>query len=943
MAKILYLVDGSGFIFRAYHALPPLSRPDGTPVGAVLGFTNMLVRLLKDRHADHIAVIFDADRRNYRHDIYPEYKANRPPPPDDLVPQFPLMRTATRAFSLPSIELAGYEADDLIATYARLATAQGMQVVIVSSDKDLLQLLGPNVQMMDPIKQTLAGPDAAIAKFGVPPEKVAEVQALCGDATDNVPGVDGIGPKTAAQLITEFGNLETLLAQAHTIKQEKRRETLLAQADRARLSYRLVTLDDHVPIPVPLDDLCVRDHAMPDLSAFLAEQGFKSVLTRMGLSAPVGVQVQDAPSGLKDEQKARRIGSGAASGSGGDDGLNVSLPPAPVIPEPRYTLMTDERVLAQWMEAARERGILAIDTETTHLTPAHAGLVGISISIEPGVAAYIPVGHQKVGDLLAGPADPLILQQMKMDVIVRHLKPVLEDRSILKIGHNMKYDMQILAAHGMHMAPVHDTMLMSYDLFNTARSHGLQDLSQTLLGVQGISYDDVTGTGKSRVTFDLVPIDRARDYAAEDADFTRRLYDMFYDPLRTSGRLSVYEDIDRPLIPVIAEMERTGMRIDPSVLKTLSADFGAQMIELESDIHRLAGTPFNVGSPKQLGDILFSKMGLTGGARTKTGDWSTAADTLESLAEAGHDIAVKVLEWRGLSKLKSTYTDALVQAIHPETERVHTSYHMAYTATARLSSTDPNLQNIPIRTSNGRKIRRAFVTDPGYKLISVDYSQIELRLIADIAGIPALKQAFQNGVDIHTLTAAEVFGLAPDQVTSEIRRSAKAINFGIIYGISGFGLARQLGCDVGTANNYIKQYLHKFKELQDYFDNIRDQMSTKGYVESVFGRRIVIEGAQDKNPARRAYAYRQAINAPIQGTAADLMRMAMCDVHRALKVYGFSGRLLMQVHDELVLEAPEDEAQAVAALVKKTMESVHMFDVPIIAEAGIADNWDDAH
>ena len=926
MTKILYLVDGSGFIFRAYHALPPLSRPDGTPVGAVLGFTNMLVRLLKDRHADHVAVIFDADRRNYRHDIYPEYKANRPPPPEDLVPQFPLMRTATRAFSLPSIELAGYEADDLIATYARLATAQGMQVVIVSSDKDLLQLLGPNVQMMDPIKQTLAGESAAFEKFGVAPEKVPEVQALCGDSTDNVPGVDGIGPKTAAQLITEFGDLETLLA----------------QADRARLSYRLVQLDDHVPVPVPLDDLCVRDHAMPDLPAFLAEQGFRSVLTRMGLSAPEGVQVH-IPSGPKQEQKARRMGSGAASGSGGDDGLNVSLPAAPVIPDPHYILITDEQVLAQWMDAAREKGILAIDTETTHLTPAHAHLVGISIAVDSGAAAYIPIGHLAAGDLLAGPADPLISQQMKIDVVARHLKPVLDDRSILKIGHNMKYDMQILAAHGMHITPVHDTMLMSYDLFNTARSHGLQDLSQTLLGVQGISYDDVTGTGKSRVTFDLVPIDRARDYAAEDADFTRRLYDMFYDPLRICGRLSVYEDIDRPLIPVIAEMERTGMRLDPSVLKTLSADFGAQMAELESEIHALAGMPFNVGSPKQLGDILFTKMGLPGGARTKTGEWSTAADTLDGLAEAGHDIAVKVLEWRGLAKLKSTYTDALVQAIHPETERVHTSYHMAYTATARLSSTDPNLQNIPIRTSNGRKIRRAFVTDPGYKLISVDYSQIELRLIADIAGIPALKRAFQNGADIHTLTAAEVFGLPPEQVTSEIRRGAKAINFGIIYGISGFGLARQLGCDVGTANNYIKQYLHKFKELQDYFDDIRAQIEKRGYVESVFGRRMMIDGVQDKNPARRAYAYRQAINAPIQGTAADLMRMAMCDVHRALKLSGLSARLLMQVHDELVLEAPEHEAQAVADLVKKTMESVHAFDVPIIAEAGIADNWDDAH
>jgi DNA polymerase-1 len=931
MSETLYLIDGSGFIFRAYHALPPLNRPDGTPVNAVLGFTNMLVKLLKDKGAHHVAVIFDAARKNFRNDIYPEYKAHRPPPPEDLVPQFPLIRDATRAFSLPGVEQEGFEADDLIATYARLAVEAHMDVVIVSSDKDLMQLVRPGVALMDPMKQTMMGADAVFEKFGVPPDKVVEVQALCGDGVDNVPGVPGIGVKTAAELINTFGDVETLLSRLDEIKQPKRRETLIQNADAARISRRLVMLDAHVPVVTPLDDLRVRDASMPDLAAFLAEQGFKSVLTRMGQPQPLR-----AGGGAQDIVDTRS--SGQARGS---DSARGTIPVQ--FPDTRtYTMINTMEVLDDWMAQARTAGVLAIDTETTGLTPAKAKLVGISICITPGIAAYIPVGHQTGGDLFGDNQQTPILQLPIADVMAR-LKSVLEDHSILKIGHNIKYDLQMFYPHGIMMAPIADTMMMSYALDNTRHGHGLEELGRDTLGMETISYDSVTGTGKARITFDAVPIDRARDYAAEDADLTMRLYHLLSPRIQAEHINYIYEDIDRAVISVVARMEYTGIRVDVPLLQSLSHDFGIQLSQLESDIQAAAGHPFNVNSPKQLGVVLFDELGLPGGTRTKTGDWSTSADILEDLASQGHDVVQQVLDYRGLAKLKSTYTDALPLEINPSTGRIHTSYGLALTSTGRLSSSDPNLQNIPIRTENGRKIRKAFITDPGWTLVSVDYSQIELRLIAEIAGIPALTQAFIDGADIHAITASQVFGVPIDGMDPMIRRQAKAINFGIIYGISGFGLARQLGCDTQTANGYIKAYFEKFPELKQYFETAKDQARKTGIVTTTFGRRIVIDGINDKNGARRAFAERQAINAPIQGTAADLMKCAMSRVPRALEQAGLQARLLLQVHDELVLEAPVDQAEATARVVKHVMEEASPFTVPVVAEYGIGPNWDDAH
>ncbi len=926
MSETLYLIDGSGFIFRAYHALPPMTRADGTPVNAVYGFTTMIERLLRDKHAHHVAVVFDAARKNFRNEIYPDYKAHRPPAPEDLVPQFPLIRAATEAFSLPMLEMEGFEADDLIATYTRLAVDAGMEVVIVSSDKDLMQLVGPGVMMMDPIKQTLLGEDAVLEKFGVPPHQVVEVQALCGDAVDNVPGVPGIGIKTAATLISTYGNVETLLSEAHSIKQDKRRETLIAHADAARMSRRLVELDRHVPVSVPLDDLKLRDPAFPLLHEFLVTQGFKSLLARLGKS------------------------SGAPpSATGPISSSSIPLPSEapvlsaiPTVPAERsYVAVTTFDELNAWIDQIRAHGLVAIDTETTGLTPARAGLVGISLCVVPGRAAYIPLGHLGRGDLLA-PGNASDLVQLPVVDVMAALKPILTDRSILKIGHNIKFDLQMFYPHGIHISPVDDTMLMSYALDGSRHGHGLEELGRDILGLETISYDAVTGTGKDRITFDRVPIDQARDYAAEDADLTRRLYDHFKARLGAEKMMAVYQDIDRPLIPVIAEMEYAGIRIDTGLLQHLSHDFGIQMDALERRIQDQAGHPFNVASPKQLGVVLFDEMKLAGGSRTKTGDWSTAADILDELAGAGHEIVADVLEWRGLAKLKSTYTDTLPRDLDGQA-RVHTSYALTLTSTGRLSSSDPNLQNIPIRTENGRKIRKAFVAAPGHQLVSVDYSQIELRLVASIAGIPALKEAFVSGQDIHAITASQVFGVPVEGMDPMIRRQAKAINFGIIYGMSGYGLARQLGIDPATAQAYIKAYFARFPELATYFEETKATARARGYVQTHFGRKIYIDGIQDKNGARRAGAERQAINAPIQGTAADLMKIAMARVPDALIQAGISARLLLQGHDELVLEARDAEAAQTAAIVKDTMEKAAVFDVPLVAEAGIGATWDDAH
>lgn len=912
----LFLVDGSGFIFRAYHALPPLTRRDGTPVGAVMGFCNMLLKLLLDHPHAKIAVVFDTSRQTFRSEIYPAYKANRPPPPEDLIPQFALIREATRAYGLPSLELDGFEADDLIATYARLGVESGIGVTIVSSDKDLMQLVRDGVRLMDPIKQTIIGPAEVIEKFGVPPDKVIDVQSLAGDSIDNVPGVPGIGVKTAAQLITEYGSLEELLNQTAEIKQPKRRESLEQNAEAARMSKKLVTLSDQVPVPQAIETLVPEHPFSQRLVDFLEAQGFKSLAARMAQKSLTTAPAPTASSSVATPEV---------------------LPPL----QTDYTLITSPALLKDWIKDAEETGLLAIDTETTGLTPARAKLVGISLATRAGRACYIPVGHDGGGDLLGLSQDALA--QPNLSEILDVLQPFLRDPSLLKIGHNIKFDLQMLMPYGVQICPLDDTMLMSYVLDGTSHGHGLDELALTFCGHKMISYDEVTGTGKGRISFAAVPLDKACDYAAEDADFTLRLYHHLKPRLAPEKMTAVYEDIERPLVDIIARMEFAGIKVDPLVLRSLSQTFGVKIVALEGEIHKLAGHTFNVGSPKQLGTVLFDEMGLSGGTKTKTGEWSTSAEVLEDLAVQGHSFVEKILEWRHLSKLKSTYTEALQEAINPATGRVHTSFSMALTNTGRLSSSDPNLQNIPIRTEEGRLIRTAFVAEEGHLLISADYSQIELRLVAEMAGIEVLKQAFRSGEDIHALTASQVFGIPLDQMTPDIRRKAKAINFGIIYGISGFGLAKQLDCSPSEASAYIKQYLGRFPELSAFMDLTKAEARDNGFVRTLYGRKCMIAGIHDKNAARRNFAERQAINAPLQGTAADLIKMAMIRVNKMIEDENLPVRLLLQVHDELVLEGPENEAENLAKKIKAAMESVARFSIPLVADAKCGKNWSQAH
>lgn len=931
----MFLVDGSGYIFRAYYAMPQnLTNPEGKPVGAVLGFTSMLMKLLTDMKAPYIAVIFDAARKNFRNDIYPEYKAHRPDAPEDLIPQFPMFREATEAFGVPAIEMEGYEADDLIAAYARLAVERGMSVTIVGADKDLMQLVNENVRLYDPIKGKYIGPAEVMEKFGVPPEKVVEVQALSGDATDNVPGVPGIGPKTAAELINAYGDLETLLERSGEIKQPKRREALVGNADKARISKRLVTLDANAPTPVPIDDLRAHEFRTPRLIAFAKKQGFRSVLTRLGEQPHETVTDVDggtseiSPASLRDDKR--------------------ELPPPA---QNRYTLITDMAVLREWIDRARETGFLAIDTETTGLTPAKVDLVGISISPEIGTGAYIPVGHEsRKTDLFSAPSPPSSshggegeVKQLPLKDVIAALKPVLEDPAVLKIGHNAKYDWQVLARHGIEMTPCDDTMLLSYVLDGVAHGHGMDELAALFCGHQTIKYEDVTGKGKSQIGFAQVPLDKACVYAAEDAEITLRLHKILKPRIAREKMAVVYEDIERPLIPVIAQMELAGIKVDPAVLNRLSHDFGQRLAALESEIHKEAGHPFNVASPKQAGVVLFDEMGLQGGKKTKTGDWSTSADILEDLADQGPAIVQKLLDWRQLAKLKSTYTDALLQEINPKTGRVHTSFHMSGTSTGRLASSDPNLQNIPIRTEEGRKIREAFIAEDGHVLLSVDYSQVELRLIAALADVKALKQAFHDGVDIHALTAAQVFGVPLEDVTSDLRRQAKAVNFGIIYGISGWGLAKQLGCDPSDANEFIRRYLARFPEIQTYMEAKKEEARKYGYVRTLYGRKCVIPNITNKMQNLRMGAERQAINAPLQGTAADIMKMAMAKMPAVIGKAGLKARVLLQVHDELLLEVPENETAATAELVRSVMEGVADVGVPLSAEARSGRSWAAAH
>jgi DNA polymerase I len=927
----VYLIDGSGYIFRAFHALPPMTRPDGTPVNAVYGFTNMLLKLVEDSDAEFIAVIFDAGRRSFRNDLYAGYKAQRPPPPPELVPQFALIRDATRACNVPAIELAGFEADDLLATYARQAAALGHKVTIVSSDKDLMQLVGGTIELFDPIKSRRIGDAEVREKFGVGPDKVVDVQALAGDSSDNVPGVPGIGVKTAAELINTYGDLDNLLARAGEIKQPKRREALMASADLARLSRDLVRLRDDVPLPATLDSFARREPDAAQLLPFLKENQFRTILARVEPRLAKGSVGELRPVDARPAKPSAAESAASQAVAGDRSG---------------YVLVQDLAALDAWITQARAAGFVAFDTETTSLDTMLAELVGFSLAIRPGAACYVPLAHKVGGGDLLDESGPAPRQIPLADALTR-LKPLLEDDSVLKIGQNVKYDMEVMARFGIDVAGYDDTMLISYVLEGGAHGHGMDELAELHLGHRTIAYGDVAGSGREQVTFDRVPLDKARDYAAEDADVTLKLHGALKPRLLAEKLLAVYETIDRPLVPAVARMEMAGIKVDSAELKRLSADFARRLVDLEHEIHKLAKREFNIGSPKQLGEVLFDSLGLAGGKKGKTGAYATGADVLEELAAQGHEIPARVMDWRQLSKLKSTYADALVQQINPTTGRVHTSFALAATSTGRLSSTDPNLQNIPVRTEEGRKIRRAFVAEKGHRLLSVDYSQIELRLAAHMADVGALKEAFKEGADIHAMTASQVFGVPVAGMDPMVRRKAKAINFGIIYGISAFGLAQQLGIPQGEAKAYIDAYFARYPGIRAYMDRTKEQARAQGYVTTIFGRRCHVPGINDKNPARRSFMERAAINAPIQGSAADIIKRAMIRIDPALAEAKLAARMLLQVHDELLFEVPLAEVEATSALVKKVMEGAAGpaldLSVPLVADVGVGENWAEAH
>ncbi|MGE0678684.1 DNA polymerase I [Pseudolabrys sp.] len=976
----VFLVDGSGYIFRAYHALPPLTRKsDGLQVNAVLGFCNMLWKLLKEMKPEnrptHLAVIFDKSEKTFRTEFYPDYKAHRPELPEDLRPQFPLIRDAVRAFEIPCLEQQGFEADDLIATYARLACEAGATTTIVSSDKDLMQLVGNGVTMYDTMKDKVIGRDEVIEKFGVPPDKVIEVQALIGDSSDNVPGVPGIGVKTAAQLIGDYGDLETLLARASEIKQDKRRQTLIDNAELARLSKRLVTLDQHVPLEVPVDDLAVHEPDYKHLIAFLKAMEFNTITRRVAEEAEIDASQIEPDTRLI--AGTPKLGSAPAEAPARDDGAKAAGKPAVksgksgngaaspaalataraetvraiAFDRGKYeTVSTPER-LAHWIARAREEGVVAVDTETTSLDPMQAELCGFSLAVTPNEACYVPVGHREGGAAAGGdlfaPQAKLCEGQIPEAEALKALKGLLEDPGVLKIAQNLKYDWLIFAQRGIDTAPSDDTMLMSYVLDAGKGGHGMDDLARKWLGHDTVKYDDVTGTGKTRITFDCVHIEKATEYAAEDADVTLRLWLALKPRLPAEHVTTVYETLERNMPVVLARMEQRGISIDRQVLSRLSGEFAQKQGALEDEIQKLAGEPLNPGSPKQLGEILFGKMQLPGGTKTKTGQWATGARALEDLAEQGHELPKKILDWRQVSKLRSTYTEALPTYVNPATHRVHTSYALAATTTGRLSSSEPNLQNIPVRTEDGRKIRRAFVPAEGMKLVSADYSQIELRLLAEVADVPTLRQAFKDGVDIHAMTASEMFGEPIKGMKPETRRRAKAINFGIIYGISAFGLAAQLGIGREEAGSYIKKYFERFPGIRDYMDETREFCRNNGYVLTIFGRKCHYPEIKSPNPSLRAFNERAAINARLQGSAADIIRRAMMRIEPELAKAKLGAQMLLQVHDELIFEVPDKEVTKTLPIIQKVMVEAPMpavaLKVPLQVDARAASNWDEAH
>ncbi|WP_108859987.1 DNA polymerase I [Ruegeria sp. Alg231-54] len=923
----LHLIDGSAFIFRAYHALPPLTRKsDGLPIGAVSGFCNMLQKYVEGNAGPdaptHVAVIFDKGSHTFRNDMYDLYKANREAMPEDLRPQMPLTREATKAFNIACKELEGYEADDIIATLAVQAREAGGRVTIVSSDKDLMQLVGGGVEMLDAMKNKRIDRDGVIEKFGVGPERVVDVQALAGDSVDNVPGAPGIGVKTAALLINEYGDLETLLDRAEEIKQPKRRQTLIEKRDQIELSKKLVQLDENTPLDFTLDDLEVKDPEPDTLLGFLADMEFRTLTKRiadkLGAEAPA---IADAPAPAAEVVEAEAIPFDAS----------------------KYECVRDAGALQKWIDQAYERGWIAVDTETTGLNEMIADLVGISLSVEPGEACYIPLIHREsASDDLFG-SDALAEGQIPVNEALKLLKPMLEDPSILKIGQNMKYDAKIFVRYGVNVAPIDDTMLMSYAMHGGEHGHGMDTLSERYLNHTPIPIKPLLGSGKSAITFDKVPIDEATAYAAEDADITLRLWKLFKPQLHQVQVTTVYETLERPLVPVLAEMEMHGIKVDRDVLSRMSNAFAQKMAGLEAEIHELAGENFNVGSPAQLGEILFDKMGLEGGKKGKTGKYSTGADILEDLATE-HELPRRVLDWRQLSKLKSTYTDALQTHINPDTGRVHTSYSITGANTGRLASTDPNLQNIPVRTEEGRRIREAFIAEPGNVLVSFDYSQIELRILAHIADISALKQAFSDGLDIHAMTASEMFDVPLDEMTPDIRRQAKAINFGVIYGISGFGLARNLRIPRAEAQGFIDRYFERFPGIRRYMDDTVAFAKEHGYVQTLFGRKIHTPEINAKGP-HAGFSRRAAINAPIQGTAADVIRRAMVRMPDAIN--GLPAKMLLQVHDELLFEVAEDAVDPLIEVARDVMEGASdpavKLDVKLSVDAGQGANWAEAH
>ena len=988
----VFLVDGSSFVFRAYFQSINQDRKynfrsDRLPTGAVRLFCTKLLQFIREGavgiRPTHLAIIFDKSEDSFRKEIYPDYKANRSDPPDELIPQFPLMREAVKAFGLIPVEMARFEADDLIATYAVQAAKAGADVLVVSADKDLMQIVGERVAMYDPASGEAGGRGArperrigfqeVVDYFGVPPEKVTDVQALAGDSTDNVPGVPGIGIKTAATLIQDYGDLESLLARAGEIKQPKRRESLLdpANQEKARISKRLVTLDCAVPVEVPLEDLVLEEPDAKRLVAFLKAMEFTTITRRVAeaygveageidpdpLLAPGGGAVPALPAGPAEPvapAAAAAPASGAAPALSGRPQLlspsdlvaaRAAEARAEKVDRSRYAMLTTAAELADWCARARDQGYVAFDTETTGIDSQQADLVGVSLALAPNVACYIPLAHVGAGDGLF--SEGRLPNQIPFQEALALLKPLFEDVGTLKIGHNVKYDAAILARYGIQVAPIDCTMCMSYALDAGRTNHGMDDLSVRHLGHQPIAFTEVAGKGKGQITFDKVPLDAATAYAAEDADVTLRLWRVLKPRLPADGMTTVYETLERPLIPVLGRMEARGVSIDRTLLSRLSGEFAQGAARIEDEIAEIAGERLNVGSPKQIGDILFGRMGLPGATKTPTGAWSTKANVLEELAEAGHPLPKKILDWRQLAKLRSTYTDALPGYVNPRTGRVHTSYALAATTTGRLSSSEPNLQNIPIRTEEGRRIRRAFVAEKGYKLVSADYSQIELRLLAEIAEIPSLRQAFKDGLDIHALTASEMFGVPVEGMPSEVRRRAKAINFGIIYGISAFGLANQLGIPREEAGLYIRRYFERFPGIRAYMDETKAYCREHGYVTTLFGRRCHYPDIAASNPSVRAFNERAAINARLQGTAADIIRRAMIRMEGALDEAGLSARMLLQVHDELVFEVPEAEVDATLPLVRHVMETAALpavsLAVPLKVEASAADNWDEAH